>query len=203
MLQPTLTLTLDTIATYWEQRIAASDTPWDIGYASPALVHHFDQLLSKNIKILIPGCGAAHEARWLLANGFNDITLLDIAPTACQQLHTKLGETCRIINQDFFQHQGNYDLIVEQTFFCALPNNLRTQYAAKMNTLLNENGTLVGLLFDTQFEKKGPPFGGNMAEYMVLFQPYFNEINIAPCSLSIAPRANTELWITLKSPKKI
>ncbi|HXH19987.1 MAG TPA: hypothetical protein VNJ07_12995 [Chitinophagales bacterium] len=26
----------------------------------------------------------------------------------------------RLIHRDFFKHQGRYDLIIEQTFFCAI-----------------------------------------------------------------------------------
>jgi hypothetical protein len=62
----------------------------------------------------------------------------------------------QIIHQNFFNHTNRYDLIVEQTFFCALHPSLRNQYVQKTYTLLNTNGKLVGVLFNKYFETDGP-----------------------------------------------
>ena len=40
----------------------------------------------------------------------------------------------------FFEHNKKYDLILEQTFFCALNPALRRAYVAKVYELLNVNG---------------------------------------------------------------
>lgn len=99
--------------------------------------------------------------------------------------------------EDFFQNQGNYDLIIEQTFFCAIPPNRRKEYAKKTASLLNENGKIIGVLFDKQFEQPFPPFGGCPCEYKPIFEPNFTIKAMNECYNSIPPRANSEVFINL------
>lgn len=72
-----------------------------------------------------------------------------------------------LICDDFFNHQNQYDLIVEQTFFCALDPKLRNNYIKKIHELLKPKGKLVGLLFNIPLNTTHPPFGGN--EYVKQF----------------------------------
>ena len=118
------------------------------------------------ISVLIPGCGNTYEAEYLLEKGFTNITVIDIAPTLVEKLKEKFKNTTaiRIIQGDFFEHKGSYDLILEQTFFCALPPQMRQKYVWKMHHLLSKNGKIAGLLFNRSFEIS-PPFGGNTTEY--------------------------------------
>ncbi|MFY7965735.1 MAG: hypothetical protein ACOVO1_12625, partial [Chitinophagaceae bacterium] len=92
---------------------------------------------------------------------------------------------------------GKYDLIIEQTFFCALLPTLRKKYVYKMHQLLNANGSIVGLLFNRFFERN-PPFGGTKKEYEILFKDAFILKQFDVCNNSILPRFNTELFIELK-----
>ena len=94
---------------------------------------------------------------------------------------------------DFFNHTGQYDLILEQTFFCALDPSLRTNYVQKMSELLKENGKLVGLLFGVQFPNN-PPFGGSREEYLSLFSDTFKINLLEPCYNSVKPRQDSELF---------
>lgn len=186
-------------ADFWNGRWQTGQTGWDMGQASPPITTYLVQYRDKDAAILIPGCGNAYEAAWLVAHGFTNITLLDIAPEAVRRLSDKYRDApqVRVIKQDFFQHQGHYDLILEQTFFCALPPDLRAAYVRKMWELLKTNGRLAGVLFDGVFEKEGPPFGGFREEYEALFQPYFEIKTLAPGYNSIPPRQGSELFITL------
>lgn len=192
---------------YWSERYAKSQTGWDVGNVSPALKAYFDQLSTQSISILIPGCGNAHEAEYLLQQGFTDITLIDISGVLVQNLQVKLKDyiekgVCRVIHQDFFEHLGSYDLIVEQTFFCAIDPILRPKYAKKMSELLKPTGRLVGLLFDREFVG-GPPFGGIKEEYVPYFSPYFDLKTIEKCTNSIPPRVGNELFINFENFKKL
>ncbi|MFN3487670.1 MAG: methyltransferase [Emticicia sp.] len=188
---------------YWSERYEKSQTGWDVGNVSPALKGYFDQLTIQSISILIPGCGNAHEAEYLLQQGFTNITLIDISGVLVQNLQEKLKNyiekgLCRVIHQDFFEHSGSYDLIIEQTFFCAIDPNLRPKYAQKMSELLKPSGRLVGLLFDRAFVG-GPPFGGTKEEYIPYFSPYFDFKTFEKCANSIPPRAGNELFINFLS----
>lgn len=68
--------------------------------------------------------------------------------------------------------------------------------------MLNENGKLVGLLFNRDFEQKGPPFGGSIAEYQFLFKKNFDIKVLESCENSIPERKNTEVFIEFQKNKK-
>lgn len=181
---------------YWNNRWQNGDTGWNIGYAAPALTEYANQLKDKNISILIPGCGNAYEAEYLLQNGFTNITLLDIAPEVVAAMRKRFeGKDINIICGDFFTHEQQYDLILEQTFFCALVPEQRGDYVRKAASLLKEGGKIAGVLFSRSFDKEGPPFGGNADEYKALFEPYFDILKMEPCRNSIPPREGTEVFV--------
>ena len=100
-------------------------------------------------------------------------------------------------SSDFFDLTGKFDLILEQTFFCALDPDVRRNYVIKMHDLLQPKGKLAGLLFGCEFEKAGPPFGGNSDSYHALFQDLFEIQIMEPCYNSIPPRQGNELFIIL------
>ncbi|MDB5227064.1 MAG: Thiopurine S-methyltransferase family protein [Bacteroidota bacterium] len=185
---------------FWDERWKEKDTGWDLSDVSPPLKEYIDSIKDKNIRILIPGCGNAYEAEYLLEHEFSNVTVIDIAPTLVQQLLQKFesyaGKELTIICGDFFKHQGKYDLILEQTFFCALSPSLRKNYVETMNALLSDEGKLAGLLFNKQFENN-PPFGGSREEYMQLFGEKFKIEKMDDCANSVAPRMGAELFVEL------
>jgi methyl halide transferase len=184
---------------YWNSRYLTQSTGWDLGEVSPPIKAYIDQIEDKSIRILIPGCGNTYEAEYLLSLGFLDITVIDIAPELILSLKKKFegNKHVSIVEGDFFLHEGSYDLILEQTFFCAIDPSMRKKYAMKMNDLLAPQGKLVGLLFDVEFEKQGPPFGGDSAEYRPIFEPYFTFRHFERATNSFFKRAGTELFICL------
>jgi SAM-dependent methyltransferase len=186
-------------ASYWESQYKAKTIGWDLGKVSPPIQIYVDTVDDKNCSILIPGCGNSYEAEYLLEQGFTNITVIDIAPTPVAVLKEKFknNSNIQIILGDFFEHRGKYDLIIEQTFFCALPPFMRQKYVWKMHQLLVDNGILAGLLFNRTFES-GPPFGGSKEEYEMLFKDAFDFLKMDVSKNSIAPRANSELFIELK-----
>lgn len=107
---------------YWNNRYEADEIGWDLKIISPPLKAYIDQLTDKNIRILIPGCGSGYEAEYLLKQGFHDVTVIDFAPLAAEKMKSSMSEfqTIKIVCADLFTHSGEYDLIFEQTFFCAL-----------------------------------------------------------------------------------
>ena len=187
---------------YWSNRYADNTAAWDTGGITQPLKEYFEQLKNKNISILIPGCGNSYEAEYLLQNGFTNITLIDISTVLCKKIENDfasyLSKGLAIICGDFFEHTGQYDLIVEQTFFCALEPSLRKSYAEKMPQLLKPAGKLVGVLFNRFFESS-PPFGGSEEEYRKLFEQYFTIETMEFCYNSIKPREGAELFIKLSS----
>ncbi|MCX7650147.1 MAG: TPMT family class I SAM-dependent methyltransferase [Flavobacteriales bacterium] len=186
---------------YWDQRWMCGDTGWDIGYPAPAILDYAAGLPDKTIRILIPGCGNAYEAQALLDMGFKDVHLLDISPTLTDRLKERFQPWSGHIHihcEDFFEHQGSYHLILEQTFLCALNPSQREAYAQKCQQLLYAGGRVAGLLFDTIFEQEGPPFGGTAMEYRALFGKYFRILKLEKCLLSIPPRQGREVFFEVE-----
>jgi thiopurine S-methyltransferase len=185
---------------YWEKRWENNETGWDAGTITTPLKEYFDQLKDKNSKILIPGCGNAHEAEYLFEQGFKNTYIIDIASQALASFSIRVPNfpAENLICDDFFNHQNQYDLIVEQTFFCALDPKLRDNYIKKMNELLKPNGKLVGLLFNIPLNTTHPPFGGNKEEYQKQFSPFFNFKYFENCHNSIKPRENNELFFVFE-----
>ncbi|NJC27464.1 methylmalonyl-CoA epimerase [Neolewinella antarctica] len=185
---------------YWTERYAAGNTGWDIGSPSTPIKEYLDQLSDKSLRILIPGAGNAHEAEYAWNSGFRNVTVLDIAPEPLAAFLKRVPDfpAEQAIRSDFFAHQGQYDLILEQTFFCSFPptGENRKAYALKMHDLLATSGKLVGLWFDVpltdELEKR--PFGGTRSEYLGYFDPLFDVVTFTTAHNSIPPRAGRELF---------
>lgn len=181
---------------YWQERYEKGDTGWDMGAPSPPLKAYLDQVEDKNKALLIPGAGHGYELEYALSLGFTNITLLDYAEAPLQAIRNRLPENehFRLVQSDFFDHYDAYDLIIEQTFFCALSPSLRDDYASKMHELLKPGGKLVGLFFQFPLTKSGPPFGGSASEYWKRFGPLFSIQTLETCYNSIPPRQGNELF---------
>ena len=190
---------MDLNKNFWDLRYQNNEIGWDIGYISTPLKKYIDQLTDKNIKILIPGGGNSYEAEYLHNLDFKNVFVVDISPTALTNLKNIVPDFPKnhLINIDFFKLNNSFDLILEQTFFCALTPKLRDNYVLKMNQILRPNGKLVGLLFNIPLNKDRPPFGGTKKEYLSYFKTYF-KIEIMELSYnSISERTNNELFIKL------
>ncbi|MBF00037.1 MAG: SAM-dependent methyltransferase [Flavobacterium sp.] len=181
---------------YWEERYKNNQTGWDAGSVTIPIKHYIDNLTNKKLKILVPGAGNGYEFEYLLQQGFNNSYVIDIALTPLQNIKARLPEVpgTHIIHGDFFDHVGEYDLIIEQTFFCALNPELRQQYVEKMYSLLKPGGRLAGLLFSFPLTEQGPPFGGSAEEYEAIFSSLFTINKMEEAYNSIKPRAGKELF---------
>lgn len=183
---------------YWNKRYKEKQTGWDLGFVSPPIQHYADQLTNKELQILIPGCGSGYEGEYLFLKGFRNVYLLDFSANPLVEFKNRVPQfpVKQLHKGDFFEHQGNYDLIIEQTLFCAIDPQLRRKYVEKAASLLRTGGKLTGVLFNRDFEG-GPPFGGSIEEYMTYFRDYFSSVYIQPCYNSIGPRKGTEVFIKM------
>lgn len=181
--------------TYWENRYQKNETGWDAGIITTPLKEYVDQLTNKDLKILIPGAGNGYEFDYLIEKGLDNITVIDIANQPIKNLKKRNPKySDNFIQVDFFNLTEKFDLILEQTFFCALHPQLRSKYVAKMHSILNENGKIAGLLFDFPLTEVGPPFGGSEKEYLSLFSEKFSIKKLEKAYNSIKPRKDKELF---------
>ncbi len=184
---------------YWNAHYQSGTMGWDVGYVSTPLKNYFDSIKEREIKILIPGAGNAYEVSYLFEKGFRHVNLLDFAPESIVNFKKRQASfpEKQIFCEDFFDHKGSYDLIIEQTFMCSLPPDKRPAYTEKMHQLLKPSGRLLGLLFNHHFEFEGPPYGGTAEEYRKLFEKLFIIEQMEVSKDSIKPRRNRELFFKL------
>lgn len=181
---------------YWDHRYKENKTGWNIGYVSPPIEKYIEQLKDKSTSILIPGAGNSFEAELFWNKGFTNTFVLDIAKQPLENLKNRVENFPdeQLLHHDFFDLNKKYDLIIEQTFFCALNPDLRKQYVEKMFQLLKPNGKLTGLLFDFPLTESGPPFGGSVEEYNAIFSKYFKIKTLQRATNSIKERQGKELF---------
>ncbi len=184
---------------YWTNRYREHLTGWDIGAPSTPLKTYIDQLTDQDIKILIPGAGNAYEAEYLHKQGFHNVFVLDISTEPLQALKRRLPSfpDQHAIHGDFFEYEGQFDLILEQTFFCSFEPTVdnRARYARQMNQLLKPAGKLVGLWFNYPLDARvKPPYGGSKEEYLTYLASYFAVHVFEDCHNSIDARMGKELF---------
>lgn len=191
---------MDLSESFWDTRYQNKNIGWDLGEISLPIKTYIDQLEDTSLKILIPGAGNSYEAEYFFQNGFKNLFIADLSQTALNNFKKRVPDfpSENLLHTNVFDITSEtFDLIIEQTFFCAINPELRNTYAEKMHNLLNPKGKLVGLLFDKALNKDKPPFGGSKAEYITYFKPYF-ALDIFEASYnSMTSRAGTELFIKL------
>ena len=192
-------------ADFWQQRYEQDSIGWDMGEVSPPLKVYIDQLpeTAKGQAILVPGAGNAYEVGYLHEQGFTNVTLVDFAPAPIQAFAERYPDfpTEHLICADFFglspeQHQ--FDWVLEQTFFCAINPARRDEYVEQMAALLKPKGKLIGLLFDRDFGRQEPPFGGTKEEYQQRFESVFDIEIMEPSYNSHSARQGSELFVKLR-----
>ncbi|MEJ2006390.1 MAG: methyltransferase domain-containing protein, partial [Cyclobacteriaceae bacterium] len=146
---------------YWSSRYRNKDIPWDTGGVTTPLREYIDSLKIRDLDILIPGAGSAWEAEYAWRKGFQSVKILDISNEAIESVSERIPgfPAKNLLHENFFTHEGTYDLILEQTFFCALPPEWRERYVQKMYSLLKPGGRLAGVLFNDPLNEDHPPFG--------------------------------------------
>ena len=182
---------------FWAKRYQSNTIGWDTGGITTPLKEYIDQLTDKNCKILIPGAGNGYEAEYLHKKGFTQVYVLDLVMHPLDNIMRRVPSfsVFNLLLGDFFDLEDTFDLVIEQTFFCALDPKLRDQYVDKMYDILNPNGKIAGVLFQFPLTEEGPPFGGSKQEYLERFSSKFKIKTLETAYNSIKPRAQKELFI--------
>ncbi|KAF5977792.1 thiol methyltransferase [Fusarium bulbicola] len=152
-------------------------------------------------KALVPGCGRGHDVLLLSSWGY-DVWGLDFSAAAKEEAtkNQKQAESEGLykpvdgldkgkihwITGDFFGQDwakgagadGQFDLIYDYTFLCALPREARPKWAKRMTELLSHDGRLVCLEFPSTkpMSANGPPWGVSPELYEALLAAPGEEI---------------------------
>jgi SAM-dependent methyltransferase len=200
-------------AAFWAELYRNGDTGWDQGGPSPGLVDFLKNDVGaghavplQSGRVLVPGCGHGHDARALAAAGF-DVTGLDVVTKAVEE-SSRLAEADGLKNFRFEQAdflnlpsrlRGPYDLIFENTFFCAIDPDHRDRYVETAAGLLKPEGFLLGVFYTIRPET-GPPFGATRDELLDRFVHRFKLV-LDRVPRSITRREGKELLMLWQRKK--
>jgi SAM-dependent methyltransferase len=180
---------------FWDSRYRDHVTPWD-AHGVPADLRAFAATLAPSTRILLPGCGSAHELR-CLADAGAEVLGIDFSSEAVERAKENAGPlAARILFADFFEFDPGpeaFDLVYERAFLCALPRKLWASYAVRMAELLGPGKRLAGLFFYGD-NPRGPPFGTNPEELHGLLDRGFELTEDRVATESLAVFQGGERW---------
>ena len=186
----------------WQRHYDEGDLGWDLGQVAPPFIKLFESKTILPGKTLIPGCGRGHEVIYLAENGF-EVTAVDYSPGAVNHLKSTVQERnlkCEVLYLDFFgidsSHNGVYDLLIEQTFFCAISPEQRSFYVSTVARALKKGGMLAGLFYHTGEEEGGPPFNTTREDIKKYFSDSFEIRQLSKAEDSAEQRKNKE-WLAI------
>ena len=182
---------------YWKRKYETNNIGWDTGAITTPIKEYIDQLTDKSISVLIPGAGNSYEAEYLHLKGFTNVYVIDLVRNPLDNLLKRVPTFPKdhLLQGNFFDLDKTFDLVIEQTFHCALKPIKRDDYVSKMHDILNTNGKIAGLLFQFPLTEKGPPFGGSKEEYTSRFSNLFTIKTLQTAYNSIVPRQENELFV--------
>jgi SAM-dependent methyltransferase len=187
---------------FWDLRYRAGFAPWDAGQV-PIQLRDFvakyrpaPRPSPKPEAVLVPGCGSAHDVRFLAEAGWA-VVGIDFSPVAVAAARAVLGPHAhRVRLADFFAplREAPFDVVYERAFLCALPRRLWGDWGRRIAQLVKPGGVLAGYFFFDGGER-GPPFPlDSQAELEALLGPNFARIEDAAVDDSIAVFAGRERW---------
>jgi len=181
-------------AAFWDVRYKERFTPWDAG-AVPAELKAFVEKNPAPGRVLVPGCGHAHDVRFLSESGWQ-VDGIDFSPEAVEAAKPVLGPFAdRVRLADFFGSvvSGPYGGIYERAFLCALPRSLWPAWSQRVGALVRPGGILAGYFFFDPAIDRGPPFAlRDQAELDALLEAHFTREYDVPATDSIAVFAGRE-----------
>ena len=161
----------------WQAQYEAGEMPWDEEAAHPALLDFIAEAGPFRGRILVPGCGRGHDVR-AVSTAENRVTGLDIAPAAI----AKAGEYARTGNEEYVagdlfklppEMSAAFDWVVEHTCFCAIPPELRPDYATAVAGAVKPGGQLFGIFYLEPAVDRHPPYGVTVRELDAFFESSF------------------------------
>jgi len=182
-------------AGFWDLRYAANFSPWDAGRV-PAQLAAFVACAARPRSVLVPGCGAARDVRFLAESAW-DVLGIDFSHEALAAARAVLGPHAnRVRYGDFFAPiaQAPFEVVYERAFLCALPRRLWRAWGRRVAELVEPGGVLAGYFYFDAGER-GPPFAlHGAADLAELLAPAFERVEDAAVGDSIEVFRGKERW---------
>ncbi|KIA80340.1 hypothetical protein QR66_11050 [Chromobacterium piscinae] len=181
---------------FWEQRYREGVTPWE-GASLPEPARVLFASLPPST-VLLPGCGSAGDMPPLLALG-HQVLAVDFSAAAIARARQQWPAAAdSLLLGDFFQLElPAFDCVFERAFLCALPREMRGQYAERVAGLVKPGGLLAGVFFLGEGER-GPPFGMAENALQALLNPWFALEQALPLQDGLPVFSGRECWMVWK-----
>ena len=143
---------------FWELRYGARFAPWDAGKV-PGRLREFVAAAPRPLRVLVPGCGSAHDVRFFAESGW-PVVGIDFSAAAIAEAGTILGpHASRVRKADFFAPlaEAPFEIVYERAFLCALPRRMWRDWARRVATIVAPGGILAGFFYFGEGDR-GPPF---------------------------------------------
>ncbi|XP_010524195.1 PREDICTED: probable thiol methyltransferase 2 [Tarenaya hassleriana] len=183
----------------WEKTWEAGITPWDLGEATPIVVHLSETGSLPKGRALVPGCGTGYDVV-AMACPERHVVGLDLSKTSVERSE-KIFSTLpnskyfSFVAEDFFTWQPpeQFDLVFDYTFLTAFPPDMRQSWGKRVAELLKPGGELITLMFPLDDREGGPPYSISVSDYKEILIPLgFEVVSIEDNELAEGPRKGME-----------
>jgi SAM-dependent methyltransferase len=149
---------------FWNDRYASGTTHWDLGEVSAPVLRLVERHFPPRGRVLVPGCGRGYEVIHLERLGYR-VTAVDFADEPVRFLREQAERhqvRPEILQQDLFLlptlYNSAFDVLLEQTCFCAIDPSLRADYERVAHRMLRPGGRLLGVFMELDEPREGPPY---------------------------------------------
>ena len=174
---------------------------WELGAPAEPLHSVLPQIKLPKSRICVLGSGVGHDAAYFAEQG-HVVTGVDFSETAISLARAKYGSSANFVTANAFEfakaRPGEFDVVFEHTFFCAVDPARRMEVVEAWSRLLAPGGHLLGIFFTMDRGRdscEGPPFGATEWEIRELLKSKFEFLYWTRWHHSIPQRLGRELII--------
>lgn len=184
---------------FWDEIYRKEVPPWELHKPHPAFTALVPKLKLTRSRVLVLGAGSGSDAAYFAEQG-HIVTAVDFSAEAVTAAKAKYADltNLRFMQSDIFNlptsMNGQFDLIVEHTCYCAIDPTRRNELVRIWRRLLADNGHVLGVFFAID-KRSGPPFGGSEWEIRARLSKGFQPLYWLRWHQSVADRLGTELLV--------
>lgn len=186
---------------FWNEKYLNREDDWELNHPTQVFVNLINSPIElKKGKLLVLGCGSAHDAILFAENGF-EVTANDFSSEAISRAkkNTEVRRAkIEFVQKDLFElgelFPEKFDFVLEYTTYCAIDPSRRIEYRDVVYKVLKKTGLFIALFFPLK-NKAGhyPPFSVDVIETYNIFNENFKLKYFEKPKSSVKPRLNNEV----------
>jgi cyclopropane fatty-acyl-phospholipid synthase-like methyltransferase len=153
-------------------------------------------------KLLVLGSALGHDAKFAAEKGFEviGIDFSQIAIERSRKFVEGMENSPKFIRQDLFNLRRDFfnfkfDLIYEYTTICSFNEIRINEFLEKIDSVLDEGGVFVSVLFPLIYYGQNPPFPINLIKFHEQAKKYWHLKYFQKNIPSVKPRKNNEVLL--------